>query len=453
MTKRSQTTGLPKTDGDKTPAAPVKTTAKSSRLREHQSRAEREARTQRYVILATAIVVSVIVVVLAIALVIEFFVTPGQAVASVNGETITVSEFQQEVRLERAVINERLYAVIEEARIFGEQANQYLEFRLQQEPYATWWSEIQVSDVIGNRVLNDMIEAKLVEQQAAALGVTVSPEDVEAKIDQYFEYAPLPVEDETEATEEAATATPTPFVSPTPSPEPTATEAAAEVTAEATEADPATTAVPTTTPAPTLNPTEQAEQFAQTVEEAFASIASNAGVSQEQVRAYFERQALRAKVAEAMTAETVDTTDSEVQVRHILVATEQEALDLLAALEAGESFTELAQAVSLDTGSAANGGEYDWSPASGYVGPFAEAVRDAAIGEFVGPVQTEFGYHVIQVRGRRDVPMTDDQLDTARETAFETTLTDLRAADGASIETFPIWADVVPSEPAFIPRL
>lgn len=454
MTKRSQTTGLPKTGTDQPASTPAKTTVKTNRpLREHQTRAEREARTQRYVILGTAIVVSVIVVVLAIALIIEFLVTPGQAVASVNGETITVREFQQEVRLERAIINERLYALIEESRPFGEQASQYLNFRLQQEPYATWWNEIQVSDVIGNRVLNDMIEARLVQQQAETLGITVSEEDIQAQVEQYFEYTPLPAETAADATEEPATATPTPFVSPTPSPEPTATEVSAAATAEATDAAPATTAVPTTTPIPTLSATERAEQFTQIVDTAFANIASNAGVSQEQVRAYFEQKALRAKVAEAMTSETVSTNDSEVQVRHILVATEQEAQDVLAALEAGESFTELARAVSLDTGSAANGGDYDWSPASGFVGPFADAVRNAAIGEFVGPVQTEFGYHVIQVRGRREVPMTALQLADARETAFETILTDLRAADGTNIETYSIWADVVPSEPAFIPRL
>src|SRR5690606_17635542 len=139
--------------------------------------------------------------------------------------------------------------------------------------------------------------------------------------------------------------------------EPTATEVAAVVTEEATEVVAVGTLIPTTTPVPTLNPTEQAEQYATSVEEAFNNIASNAGVTREEVRAYFQREALRAKVAEAATAETVDTTDAEVQVRHILVATEQEALDVLAALEAGESFTELARAVSLDTGSAANGGE------------------------------------------------------------------------------------------------
>lgn len=455
MTKRSQTPGLPNAGGDKTPAQAggTKPPVRSNRpLRERQSRAEREAKTQRLVIMSTITVVAIVVVVLAIALVIEFVVTPGQTVATVNGENITVSEFQQRVRLERAVINERLYGLIEEARPFGEQANQFLSFRLQQEPYATWWNEIQVSDVIGNRVLNNMVEEKLVEQKAAELGITVSEEDVNAQIEQYFEYVELPAAGDAEATEEPATATPTPFVSPTPSPEPTATPVVEE-TEVATEEVSDVTPVPTSTPAPTLNPTERTEQFVTSRDLAFANIASNAGVSIEEVRAHFEREALRAKVAEQVTTEAVSGNDSEVKVRHILVATEPEAQDVLAALEAGESFTELARALSLDTGSAANGGEYDWSPASGFVGPFADAVRGAVIGEFVGPVQTEFGYHVIQVRDRREVPMSAPALEQARETEFRAYLTNLRASDDVSVQTFPIWADVVPSEPAFIPRL
>jgi parvulin-like peptidyl-prolyl isomerase len=454
MTKRSQTGGLPEAGGDKTPA---KTTPAryNQPLRERQSRAEREAKTQRLIVLGTIIVAVVVALLLAIALVIEFVVTPGQAVATVNGENITVAQYQQRVRLERAIINERLYGLIEEARPFGDQATQYLQLRLGQEPYATWYNEIQVGDVIGNRVLNDMVNEKLIEQQANELGITVTDADIEAEIDQYFEFVPLTEPTDAEATAEPATATPTPFVSPTPSPEPTATEVVAteEATEAPADAEPTATFVPTQTPVPTLNATERADQYATSKEQAFANIASNAGVSREDVRAYFAREALRAKVAAEMTAETVSGMDSEVQVRHILVATEQEALDLLAALEAGESFTELARAVSLDTGSAANGGEYDWSPASGYVGPFADAVRDAEIGEFYGPVQTEFGYHIIQVRGRRDVPMTTAQLNQARDTAFSTIVTELRTAASNQIQTYPVWADVVPSEPAFVPRL
>jgi parvulin-like peptidyl-prolyl isomerase len=136
-----------------------------------------------------------------------------------------------------------------------------------------------------------------------------------------------------------------------------------------------------------------------------------------------------------------------VNARHILVATEEEALDVLAALQAGESFAELARAVSSDTGSGANGGELGWAAVVSYVKPFADAVREAPIAEIVGPIQTEFGYHIIQVRAREDRQLTDSQYDTAKRNAFQTWLEDLRASKNDQIEIFSIWSDFVPDDP------
>lgn len=453
MTKRSQTSRLPGKEAAGAPAAAKGPTPPrgGKQLREYRSRAEREAQVQRYVLLGTGIAVAIVVVVLAIAVIIEFFVTPGQAVAAVNGDTITVGEFQERVRLERALINERLNEVVAEASAFGSNMDQYLQFRLSQPPLSTWWNEIQVSDQLGNRVLNDMIEDELVRAKAAELGITVSEEDVQEQIDNYFEYVPLTpeaagAEATAEATETEPTATPTPFVSPTPSPEPTVTP-----TPE-TEPTATLTPLPTTSPVPTLNATQQAEQFNTRVDRVFAGVRNAAGVSQERIHQYFEMLALRQAVAEAVAGDTISATEQEVSVRHILVATAEEAQSVLAALEGGESFADLARAVSTDTGSAANGGEYEWTPVSTFVKPFADAVRDAEIGAFVGPVQTEFGYHVIQVRGRRDAEMSQAALDRARSDALDAWVRELRSAEGSNIQTFPIWASVVPSEPAFVPR-
>ncbi|MFO7323270.1 MAG: peptidylprolyl isomerase [Chloroflexota bacterium] len=453
MTKRSQTSRLPGKEAANQPAAAKGPTPPrgGKQLREYRSRAEREAMIQRYVLLGTGIAAAIVIVILGIAFAIEFFVTPGQAVASVNGETITVREFQERVRLERALINERLYEVVREAQAFGVNMDQYLQLRLSQPPLANWWSEIQVSDQLGNRVLNDMIEDRLVRAKAAELGITVSEEDIQEQINEYFEYTPsvdevASPEATAEATDEA-TPTATPFVSPTPSPEPSATP-----TPE-TEPTATLTPLPTVSPVPTLSPTERAEQYNTRVEQVFANVRSSAGVSQEAIDAYFEMQALRQALAEVVTADTVDTMDQEVSVRHILVATEEEAQDVLAALQAGESFADLARAVSTDTGSAANGGEYDWTPASTFVEPFANAVREAEIGEFFGPVQTDFGYHIIQVRGRREVELSETALRQARADALKQYLRELRTSEGNVVETYSIWTQVVPSEPAFIPRL
>lgn len=84
-------------------------------------------------------------------------------------------------------------------------------------------------------------------------------------------------------------------------------------------------------------------------------------------------------------------------VRHILVESEQEAEDVIEQLEEGADFADLAAEVSEDPGSAAQGGEYDHQPRGQYVGPFDDAVWESEVGELVGPVETEFGFHVIEV--------------------------------------------------------
>lgn len=81
--------------------------------------------------------------------------------------------------------------------------------------------------------------------------------------------------------------------------------------------------------------------------------------------------------------------------KHILVATEGAAELVKARLEAGADFAGTADEVSLDRASA--GGDLGCSPASDYVPAFAQATLEAPIGEFFGPVQTEFGFHVLLV--------------------------------------------------------
>ena len=94
--------------------------------------------------------------------------------------------------------------------------------------------------------------------------------------------------------------------------------------------------------------------------------------------------------------------DKEYKVRHILVKTEEEARDTLAQLAKGAKFEALASERSIDTGSRANGGELNWAPPGRYVKPFADALVKLKKGETTKtPVQTQFGWHVIQLQDER----------------------------------------------------
>ena len=89
--------------------------------------------------------------------------------------------------------------------------------------------------------------------------------------------------------------------------------------------------------------------------------------------------------------------DKEYKARHILVDKDTEAQDIVAQLRKGGKFVDLAKQ-SKDPGSKDRGGELDWSPPGTYVKPFAEALAKLEKGKYTEtPVQTQFGWHVIQL--------------------------------------------------------
>ena len=106
------------------------------------------------------------------------------------------------------------------------------------------------------------------------------------------------------------------------------------------------------------------------------------------------------------------TTNEERQASHILIAVKpdapeaakaaakQKATEILAKARAKpDSFAELAKTYSQDPGSAAQGGDLGSFSRGAMLKPFEDAVFSAKVGDIVGPVQTDFGYHVIKVTG------------------------------------------------------
>jgi len=93
--------------------------------------------------------------------------------------------------------------------------------------------------------------------------------------------------------------------------------------------------------------------------------------------------------------------DKEYHARHILVDKEEDAKEIIAKLQKGAKFEDLAKQ-SKDTGSAANGGDLDWANPNGYVKPFSEAMVALQKGQFtLTPVKTQYGYHVIKLEDVR----------------------------------------------------
>ena len=89
--------------------------------------------------------------------------------------------------------------------------------------------------------------------------------------------------------------------------------------------------------------------------------------------------------------------DKEYRARHILVEKEEDAKKIITDLKKGKKFEDLSKQ-SKDPGSAANGGDLDWSAPGNYVPEFSNALTKLEKGKFTDvPVKTQFGFHVIRL--------------------------------------------------------
>lgn len=124
----------------------------------------------------------------------------------------------------------------------------------------------------------------------------------------------------------------------------------------------------------------------------------------------------------------------EFNAKHILVASEQEAKDIIAELNKGGSFAKIAKDKSKDPGSKDKGGELGWFPANTMVKPFAEALSALKKGSVsAAPVQTQFGWHVIKLEDTRPLQapefdkVKDDLAKTLQQKQLDKLVLDLKA--------------------------
>ena len=164
-------------------------------------------------------------------------------------------------------------------------------------------------------------------------------------------------------------------------------------------------------------------------EEAFQQALEQAGITEEQLRAQIREQ-LPVQKVQARVASDVQASQGEVErfyeenkelqfttpeqrcARHILFNKDQreKAEEVKGQLQNGADFAELAKEYSQDPGSAENGGDLGCVGKGETVPSFEKAIFNANEGEIVGPVESEFGYHVIEVteiRAKSTQPLSE----------------------------------------------
>lgn len=138
-----------------------------------------------------------------------------------------------------------------------------------------------------------------------------------------------------------------------------------------------------------MKPESEKVQYVVLTPEQFKSVKP----TEDEVKTFYEQNAKRYAAPEQRRA------------RHILIgfgsdekAAQKEADALAAELRAKpDTFGDVAKARSIDKGSAAAGGDLGWFGKGAMVPAFEQAVFSAKKGDIVGPVKTEYGYHIIQV--------------------------------------------------------
>ena len=150
----------------------------------------------------------------------------------------------------------------------------------------------------------------------------------------------------------------------------------------------------------------------------------------ENLRQSILTQRLRDQVTQNVTGNM-----PQVHARHILVATEAEANDILTRLQAGEEFEVLATTYSRDVTTRDTGGDLGWFTQEELLEPsLAEVAFSLEPGQIAGPVPTRLGYHILQTLGKEARPVPVEQQADLAQAVFQNWLQSL--LDHATIERY-----------------
>jgi len=432
-----------------------------SLTRKHQARARNERTLRKIILWGAAAVFILVVLTIGYGLLNEYVLKEQKPVATVNGEKISVKDFQNRVRytrwqlVQQYISNFEIYQMLESSSPgVGTSFANNLQQILQQLSATN-------TTVLGESVLDQMIETKLISQKARDLGITVSDEEVDSALKEAFGYfpdgtptpEPMPTQQiigtSTLSPEQLAlikfTATPTagPTAAAIPSTTPT------ESIIEASPTIVPTNRIQTSTPIPSATPyTLEGYQIA--LKDYLSTLKNEIYFSEDELRSIVVNSLLAQKVMDTVTAD-LQPVEEQVWARHILLEDEIVAKVMVEQLKNGEDWYKLAAESSLDTSNKDVGGDLGWFGKGSMVAPFEDASFALEIGEISEPIKTDFGWHIIQLLGKEERPITQTQLDNLKNTKFTEWLQDQK--DQSTIDKNDIWLSNIPGEPNIPPEL
>jgi len=379
--------------------------------RERQSRKEvlmarKHAQQTRQIRIGVAVVGGLLLLVFLAAAINELIIAPNRPVAIVNEEEISLKEWQDRVRFERAqriiLLENQLEAFQGNVGVVQQFAGQAINDLLQ-------------TETLGQNTLNQMIDEVVIRQAAEARGITVTDAEVEAEIGSTFNFfdggLPTPIPTAT------ATVEPTPSVTPIP-------------TAVITDIVPTNTPFPTATLGPTGTPAPTATPVsAEAFQEEFGGLVAqfeDLGVSEDQYREIVRNQLYRERLIEALAVED-ELSEEAVQASFFVLQfeTEEEANESAAVIDSSDYLSVWngirSQPADPESGSTAQASEVLWRTADAVATSLGDEVTEAAFALPIGEPSSVISrtvdaettrYYLIQVTGREERPLSASELQT-----------------------------------------
>ncbi len=417
--------------------------------KKHLARLERERIQNRRIMIASIAIIIIVIGVIGYGILDQMVLRGMKPVGTVNGDKITTSEFDKYSRFYRYQLIQQYNQTYNMAQMFGSD-----------ETYASYFqnsltqiqSTLDTPATIGDTVLNQLIEDRLIRQEAARLGITVTKEEVDVALQEAFGFyangTPTPqatattfftptISDKQAAL--IASLTPTAGGELTTEPTQTSTSAPTEIP----EPTATSTSGPTATEEPTSTP-YTLDGYSKEFNEYVTTLKEDTKLDGNDLHKIYEINLYREKIMEAITADLRPVQD-QVWARHILVDTIEEAQKVIERINNGENWIAVAQEVSKDTGSKDAGGDLGWFGTGQMVAEFESAAFSLGVGETSEPVKSTYGFHIIQVLGHEERPLDNSTFEELKSTTFTKWLTEQQEA--ATITKIDDYASLVPSEP------
>lgn len=399
--------------------------------KKHQARALREKVQRRWILGGVIVTLVLMIGFIGYGLYDTQILKPRRTLIQVNTGTVTIREFQARVRLVQfELLNQyRTYAQL--SQFLGEDPQSLA--MLQQELNQIL-GQVQDPAFTGQRALDQLVDGLLIMQEASNRGISVSSSELDQAIAEVFGYYPQ--------------GTPTPLPSATPAATPTLPVEQTETPTSVAEATP----LPTGTPLPT--PTVYTEEaYLEDRQEYFNSLEEQ-GITEADFSMLVLADLYQGKLLEAFRAEVPAETEHAL-LRHILVAEQEQAEEILRQLEEGEAWDDMVQEFSEDVATKESGGDLGWLPLASIRNQYGELfyalVLGVAEGMFGGPIETTDGWHIVQVVSREVRPLGENEYEQALFDHFNAWLTEARAEESVSVSES--WLGLVPDVREIAPEL